>query len=605
MGPDQKALLAELDKRFDVLERKLDATAASSSTRLDALESAAKVFDEWRPGVDGVIDDLRLEVTKLATLKLEVGKISKYMERSMVDGPSATSGVIAAAPVTKSASAPASPCASLRDAKAVVTPHFRSDGFGDVTGCPAPICGICSPSAQRAPRRPQEPGRCIRSGYHSDSTSRQGDEHELLLRRLFQIRQTGPVTEYINQFVALVDDLKSYTQHPDPLYYTQRFLDGLRDDIKAVLLVQRPSTLDTACVLAQLQEEALGLYKRPIRRLDNSPAYKPAWPNALALPPPPTKLADGDSKRLPQALSSSAEDKFKALRASRRAQGLCIRCGAKWSRDHKCSDMVQLHLVQELMDLFPESVAAECSEDSSPDEQIMMHLSVAAVVGSASPKTFSLSGHIQGHHLSILVDSGSSHTFLNSVLAQSLTGIKDLPSPVQVQVANGAILQCTSFLPDAHWSVQGCSFVTDLKLLPLSSYDMILGLDWLASFSPMQVHWAQKWISIPYEGATAILLGDSADLPVLQTRMVVRGSSSIPQVLVKWNNLPSALATWEDFEAVRQEYPRATAWGQAVFQGGGDVSHRSNSAQDGAPGSRPGGRRPRKPNPRVTGDQWI
>ena len=40
---------------------------------------------------------------------------------------------------------------------------------------------------------------------------------------------------------------------------------------------------------------------------------------------------------------------------------------------------------------------------------------------------------------------------------------------------------------------------------------------------------------------------------VLQTRMVVRGSSTIPQVLVKWNNLPLELATWEDFEAIRQE----------------------------------------------------
>ena len=61
MGPDQKALLAELDKRFaaqekrfDGLEQKLDSTAASFSTRLDTLESAAKVFDEWCPGVDGV-----------------------------------------------------------------------------------------------------------------------------------------------------------------------------------------------------------------------------------------------------------------------------------------------------------------------------------------------------------------------------------------------------------------------------------------------------------------------------------------------------------------------------------------------------------------------
>ncbi|CAD6222810.1 unnamed protein product [Miscanthus lutarioriparius] len=159
MGPDQKALLAELDKRFaaqdkrfDGLERKLDSTAAkldsmaaSSSTRLDALESATKVFDEWRPGVDGVIDDLRLEVTKLATLKLEVGKISKYMERSMVDGPSATPRVIATAPATKSASAPASPYASLRDAKPVVTPHFRSAGFGDILAAPRPSAGYAAP----------------------------------------------------------------------------------------------------------------------------------------------------------------------------------------------------------------------------------------------------------------------------------------------------------------------------------------------------------------------------------------------------------------------------------------------------------------------------
>jgi ribosomal protein L21E len=56
---------------------------------------------------------------------------------------------------------------------------------------------------------------------------------------------------------------------------------------------------------------------------------------------------------------------------------------------------------------------------------------------------------------------------------------------------------------------------------------------------------------------------------VLETRSVRRGNSSIQQVLIKWNNLPSSLATREDYEALRQEFPRATAWGQAVFQGRG------------------------------------
>jgi hypothetical protein len=53
-----------------------------------------------------------------------------------------------------------------------------------------------------------------------------------------------------------VDVLVTYEHTIDPLYYTMGFIDGLRDDIKYVILVQCPSTLDTACALALLQEEA-------------------------------------------------------------------------------------------------------------------------------------------------------------------------------------------------------------------------------------------------------------------------------------------------------------------------------------------------------------
>ena len=89
------------------------------------------------PHVDGVIDDLRLEVNKLSTLKLEVGKISKYWERTLVDGPSATPGVFAAGPaleigkISKSASAPASPTPSLHDSKPVFSPTCMPAGSRD------------------------------------------------------------------------------------------------------------------------------------------------------------------------------------------------------------------------------------------------------------------------------------------------------------------------------------------------------------------------------------------------------------------------------------------------------------------------------------------
>ena len=44
------------------------------------------------------------------------------------------------------------------------------------------------------------------------------DEHELLLRQLFQIRKTGTVQEYITQFTIIIDQLNAYGGVSDPLY---------------------------------------------------------------------------------------------------------------------------------------------------------------------------------------------------------------------------------------------------------------------------------------------------------------------------------------------------------------------------------------------------
>lgn len=92
--------------------------------------------------------------------------------------------------------------------------------------------------------------------------------------------------------------------------------------------------------------------------------------------------------------------------------------------------MVNLNLVQELLDIFPnpDDAAVECPGSHTPS-QLVVHLSVAAVVGAPAPKTLCLTGSLQGISLSILVDSGSSRLAL------------------QVQVANGAVLQCTEHLP--------------------------------------------------------------------------------------------------------------------------------------------------------------
>lgn len=41
-----------------------------------------------------------------------------------------------------------------------------------------------------------------------------------------------------------------------------RFIEGLRSDLKVVVLIQGPSNLDAASVLAQLQDEATDVHRR-------------------------------------------------------------------------------------------------------------------------------------------------------------------------------------------------------------------------------------------------------------------------------------------------------------------------------------------------------
>lgn len=299
-----------------------------------------------------------------------------------------------------------------------------------------------------------------------------------------------------------------------------KFIDGLKPDFKSLVLMQRPSSLDTAFVLARLQEVADPPRKKEYLRPDSGFHQRPVFTKPLPLPAPPVKVPrvspvlSEDRRYSEAARAKSIDDRWGALLNFRRAKGLCQFCAAKWSKEHKCADTVQLHALQELMELFHVQAESFVAHSQQGDDQLFLTLSVAVVASSPSPRTMCLQGLIQGHSISILVDSGSSHTFISQHLASQLEGVVANFASLPVQVANGQRLFCHSIIPNAVWSVDDCAFSYDLKVLALSAYDMILGIDWLEKFSPMKVHWQHKWMTIPYKGSTVMLHGMSSSVPV-------------------------------------------------------------------------------------------
>ena len=148
-----------------------------------------------------------------------------------------------------------------------------------------------------------------------------------------------------------------------------------------------------------------------------------------------------------------------------------------------------------------------------------MLMSAAAVSPSFHPRTLQFQGMLQGQSITILLDSRSTNSFLDTHLAASFTGVQQLSVPSSVQIADGRSVPCSVQIPYAEWSIQGYVFHSTLKLIPIGTYDMILGMDWLQAFSPMIVDWQEKWVSIPY-GKSHIrlqgLLPDKSPPSVLQ-----------------------------------------------------------------------------------------
>lgn len=309
LADQHSSLESRLAEREEAWGRKLDDLHAAQDARVKALEQAAGSFDDWRPGIEGTVDDI----------KLEVGKLNKLWSRSLLDrdapvlptAPSATERTSARGEADKPSGHRVDSC------------HW-ADGFGSITT-------VVHPPVKGTSQFPDPVSCTMNTQYHrfSGLSGHEGDfdsflgrlpklhfpnfdgdnpklwlsrtvdfmelyrvppsswvklaslqivplasrwlpsvehkmkscswdqfaklvldrfgreHHELLVRQFLSIRQTSSVSDYIERFLVLADQLVAYESQPNPVYFTMRFIDGLTAEIRAAVLIHRPPDLDT------------------------------------------------------------------------------------------------------------------------------------------------------------------------------------------------------------------------------------------------------------------------------------------------------------------------------------------------------------------------
>jgi predicted aspartyl protease len=89
-------------------------------------------------------------------------------------------------------------------------------------------------------------------------------------------------------------------------------------------------------------------------------------------------------------------------------------------------------------------------------------------------------GKIINQHVSILIDSGASHSYIdpNIVNRLHLEKIK-LGKSSLVQLATGTKRRIHDMVRCCFISINGMNTSIDLNIIPLGSYDVLIGMDWL------------------------------------------------------------------------------------------------------------------------------
>nr|GFA83959.1 putative reverse transcriptase domain-containing protein [Tanacetum cinerariifolium] len=111
----------------------------------------------------------------------------------------------------------------------------------------------------------------------------------------------------------------------------------------------------------------------------------------------------------------------------------------------------------------------------------------------------------------MLFDPGAGRIFVSSTFNALLdVAPSTLDTSYVVQLANGRISETNVILRGCMLGLLGHPFDIDLMPIELGSFDVIIGIDWLAKYHVVIIY-DDKIIRIPYGYETLIIRGDDCD----------------------------------------------------------------------------------------------
>jgi hypothetical protein len=132
--------------------------------------------------------------------------------------------------------------------------------------------------------------------------------------------------------------------------------------------------------------------------------------------------------------------------------------------------------------------------------------------------TFRMRGVLQGKKVSIIIDGGASHNFIDLFLFQRRHILTVEFEGFRVEVAGGHTMPFDRYIPGMKLTMGKHDMAQDLYVMELPDTNIILGVQWLSTLGPIATNYKTMEMSFTKEnGKKVVLRGMTGSTPRVVT----------------------------------------------------------------------------------------
>jgi hypothetical protein len=220
-----------------------------------------------------------------------------------------------------------------------------------------------------------------------------------------------------------------------------------------------------------------------------------------------------------------------ATKRELRRKQLCYTCKEPWELGHRCMGKGKIQYIEvlsnseeeddvghlqnmEVAQAKEEHTHGEEEEESMLKQTRIKKVVITSISGVPKFSTFRMRGVLQGQRITVLIDGGASHNFIDA----ALVNMRHLPivefEGFLVEVAGGHIMPCDRYIPQMSLTLGRYNLTQDLYVMDLPDKNVILGVQWLSTLGSITTNYKTMEMSFNFdEGKRVTLKGMSENAP--------------------------------------------------------------------------------------------